>query len=52
MRWMDGVGEVLRRRLSPDLGLLYQGGGLPVEGMARGLDPEHWEEVAREFFLT
>lgn len=52
LRWMEGVSENLRRKLSPDLGLLYQDGGLPVEGMARGLDPEHWDEVAREFFLT
>ena len=51
-RWMEGVCDGLRARMSPDLGLVYQDGGLPVEGMARDLDPAHWDEIAREFFLT
>lgn len=51
-RWMEGVCDGLRARMSPDLGLVYQDGGLPIEGMARDLDPVHWDEIARAFFLT
>ncbi len=38
--------------MTPDLGRLYQDGGLPIHGMARALKPENWDEVVREFFLT
>lgn len=38
--------------MTPELGRVYQDGGLPVEGMARGLDPAGWDRVARVFFLT
>jgi glycine cleavage system H lipoate-binding protein len=51
-RWMEEQCEALRGRITPDLGQLYQDGGLPVEGMARSLDPSNWDEVARAFFLT
>lgn len=51
-RWMEEVCEDLRARITPDLGQLYQDGGLPIEGMARGLESEKWDEVARAFFLT
>jgi hypothetical protein len=27
-------------------------GGSPLPGMARELDAEHWDEIAREFFRT
>jgi len=51
-RWMEGVCEDLRALMSPDLGRVYQDGGLPVDGMARALDPARWDAVARMFFLT
>ncbi|MEK6709605.1 MAG: glycine cleavage system protein H [Nitrospinota bacterium] len=51
-RWMEEVCQELSGRLSPDLGLLSQDGGLPVEGMARSLDPSDWDRLARKFFLT
>ncbi len=51
-RWMEEVCENLQTLISPDLGRVYQDGGLPVDGIARGLDPERWDEVARAFFLT
>lgn len=51
-RWMEEVCENLRASISPDLGQLYQDGGLPIHGIARGLDRERWDEVARSFFLT
>lgn len=51
-RWMELNADSLRLRLSPNLGLLYQDGGVPVDGLARSIDPEHWDELAREYFLT
>lgn len=51
-RWMEEVCGRLQAMMTPDLGRVYQDGGLPIDGMARGLDPAHWDEVARAFFLT
>lgn len=51
-RWMEEVCENLQAMMSPDLGRVYQDGGLPIRGMARGLDPARWDEVARSFLLT
>jgi glycine cleavage system H protein len=51
-RWMEEVCDNLWAMMNPDLGRVYQDGGLPVHGMARSLDPARWDEVARRFFLT
>lgn len=51
-RWIEHAADTLRARLSPSAGIVYQDGGVPVDGMARAIDPERWPEVAREFFLT
>jgi glycine cleavage system H lipoate-binding protein len=51
-RWMEEVCENLRMMMDPDLGRVYADGGLPIHGMARGLNPSRWDEVARTFFLT
>ncbi len=51
-RWIEQAADALRARLSPAAGLVYQDGGVPVDGMARAIDPARWPEVAREFFLT
>jgi len=32
--------------------VLAQDGGAPVHGIAREIDPEHWDETVRAFFLT
>lgn len=50
--WMDEAIEALRRRMQRNLGPLLQDGGLPVSGFARELSPEHWEQIAAEFFRT
>jgi glycine cleavage system H protein len=52
--WMNGVAESLRRQFGPaqGLGLVYEDGGVPVDGIAHGLDPEHWDAVARRFLRT
>jgi glycine cleavage system H lipoate-binding protein len=51
-RWMEEVCETLRMMMDPELGRVYQDGGLPIDGMARGLNPSGWDAVARTFFLT
>ena len=51
-RWMEAECDRLQAMMTPDLGRLYQDGGLPIHGMARGLNPDKWDEVAKEFFLT
>jgi len=51
-KWMEEVRENLLSRMSPNLGLVYQDGGLLVDGMARSLDKDKWDEIAREFFLV
>jgi glycine cleavage system H protein len=51
-RWIEMVRDNLLSRMDYRLGLVLQDGGIPVEGMARGLDRERWDELVREFFLT
>jgi glycine cleavage system H protein len=52
--WVEEQGRRLTMRLAPDMALApaMQDGGAPMPGMARELDAEHWDEVAREFFRT
>lgn len=50
--WMEDAAENLRQRMSPDLGAVYQDGGMPVEGMARNIDAVNWDKLVAEFFLT
>lgn len=51
-RWMEQTTELLRLRLSGELGTVLQDGGMPVTGFARLLAEEHWDRVAAEFLLT
>jgi len=50
-RLLSQAGEALSARINPELGQALADGGAPVAGMARELDPERWDEVAREFLL-
>jgi len=50
-RWTEDSWESLLR-LNPEVGPVSVDGGQPVSGMARAADPEYWDQVAREFFLT
>jgi glycine cleavage system H lipoate-binding protein len=50
--WMQEVAAGLQNHLAPELGALAQDGGAPVAGMARALDPERWDTVARTYLLT
>lgn len=50
--WLEGARERLFARLNYSLGAVSQDGGVPVEGIARNLDPQRWDDMVREFFLT
>ena len=50
-KWMEEVRENLLSRMNPNVGLVYQDGGLLVDGMARSLDKDKWDEIAKDFFL-
>jgi glycine cleavage system H protein len=51
-RWMDEAIAGLRAHVAPGLGALAQDGGVPLSGMARAIDPEHWDRLAAGFLLT
>jgi len=50
--WMAQAVERVRRMQAGELGVVMPDGGVPVPGFVRQLDPAHWDEIAREFFLT
>jgi glycine cleavage system H lipoate-binding protein len=51
-RWMDDLTDGLRGDLTPALGQLAEDGGVVIDGLARALEPDSWDQVARRFFLT
>ena len=52
-KWLQQVQTNLLLRMSDaNIGLLYQDGGVPVDGMAKNIDSDHWEDIIKEFFLT
>jgi glycine cleavage system H protein len=51
-RWMEGVSNSLTAAMSPELGHVYQDGGMPMHGIAHNIDEAHWDDVARRFLLT
>jgi glycine cleavage system H lipoate-binding protein len=44
--------EDLCEELTPELGHVLQDGGVPVHGLARAVDEEHWDQIARRALLT
>jgi glycine cleavage system H protein len=50
--WIAGVTDALRLQGGPELGLVYEDGGMLVDGIARGMDPDNWDAVVRRFLLT
>ena len=51
-RWIQQATDALRLRMTPDLGLALQDGGVPVDGLAAAIDQERWDEIAREHLLS
>lgn len=50
--WLNETVEQLRAMKTGDLGILLPDGGFPVDGFARALSEDHWDETAEEFLLT
>jgi len=52
-RWMEKEVEELFALANRPLGVVLNDGGSPIgSGIAKSLDEEHWDEIAKEFFLT
>jgi glycine cleavage system H protein len=51
-RWTDTSWEQLSSMFAPELGTIMHDGGAPVTGLARGVDEENWDAVARQFLLS
>ncbi|MEJ2689017.1 MAG: hypothetical protein P8130_03540 [Deltaproteobacteria bacterium] len=51
-KWMEGVVNRLRLRMSPEFGMVFQDGGEPMPGIAKNIDRKEWDRLLREFFLT
>ena len=47
-RFLDAAAEALAGRMKPELGLVLQDGGTPVQGIAREIDPVNWDEIVRQ----
>jgi glycine cleavage system H lipoate-binding protein len=51
--WFENIRQRLAGRgLAPASAPLYADGGEPIRGIAKAVDPEGWDDLAREFFLT
>jgi glycine cleavage system H protein len=46
--WLEEAAEALAGRMSPELGLVLQDGGVPVHGIAQVLAGERWTSLAQE----
>jgi glycine cleavage system H lipoate-binding protein len=44
--------EQLSGMLTPELGMILHDGGTPVDGFARVIDGQHWDDVARRFLKS
>ncbi|MDP8256630.1 MAG: glycine cleavage system protein H [Candidatus Alcyoniella australis] len=51
-KWTEAAAQRLYGFADLELGAVLSDGGDPVDGMARNLDPQNWEQIVREFFLT
>ncbi len=53
-RFLEAAADrLMPQQMQPAMAMvLAQDGGAPVHGIARELDPEHWDDTVRGFFLT
>ncbi len=51
-KWIEEVRENLLSRMNYNLGTVYQDGGILVDGMAKNLDREKWNEIVKDYFLV
>ena len=50
--WTQEAMDSLFTLQGSQLGIAYQDGGQPVDGIARAIDPENWDKLASKYFLT
>jgi glycine cleavage system H protein len=50
-RWVEETCNALST-LSPEMDAVSFDGGAPVAGMLSAVDPQHWDETAKRFFLV
>ncbi len=50
--WLEEAVSSLSALFTRDLGVVMQDGGSPLDGIAKDLDSEKWEEIVSEYFLT
>jgi len=50
--WTEQAVDSLVGRYDAHLGAMAADGGAPVSGMAKAIDADRWDEIAREYFLT
>jgi len=51
--WLENIRQTLANRgLAPAMAPFYADGGEPIRGIAKAVDPEGWDDLARELFLT
>jgi hypothetical protein len=48
---LEGVRENLYVWMNYNIGAVSQGGGIPIEGMAKELDQGKWDEIVKDYFL-
>ncbi len=52
-KWLEEIRETLYcLKRGEAVAGLHQDGGEPVSGLGRAVDPERWDDLAREFLLT
>ncbi len=52
-KWFDNIGQTLAALgASQGAASMYEEGGAPALGIAKAVDPEGWDDLARRFFLT
>jgi glycine cleavage system H lipoate-binding protein len=50
--WLEETINSITSRFTGNLGVVMQDGGSPVEGFARELDTEKWDDIIKEYMLT
>lgn len=48
LEWLLRAEDALRLRMSPELGMVLQDGGVPVPGIARALSESRWDDLVRD----
>ncbi|MEW6219469.1 MAG: glycine cleavage system protein H [Thermodesulfobacteriota bacterium] len=51
-KWMEEAVDKLRLRMVGEAGLVYQDGGVPMPGIAKNIDWNNWDRLARDLFLS